>query len=234
MSGPPSLFGETHEAKPPAAPPADYIQPNLGHGLRIWWAFYWPVFLASSAFAIAFNVVVRRFLEDPRVPMGAVFPFFKYQQLFIALFYMAISFPAFAYILRKRFRHFRIGLLSNYGQGAERLSPTFLRTASVWWAYSWRVVVYRLLAMVIIMFPLGWILGFAAAFLPHSASILFSKLFVPIVIDALVGMYVIYASILDENISNFRVGLVPVQAAAIAPLTPTASLPETGIQGTSA
>jgi len=236
MSGPPSLFAQTRAAIPAASFPADYIQPDLGHGLRIWWAFFWPVLLATFAFATSFGLVVRHFLDDPRVPMNVIFPFVKYRQLFVAAFSVVIAFASFAYILRKRFRHFRIGLLSNYGQeGAERLSPTFSRTASVWWAYTWRATIYRLIAMVAVMFPLSWTLGFAEALLPRGAAILFSNFFVPTLIDALVGIYVIYANILDENISNFRVALVPLQPATIAPLDPSAAanLANTEAQGSS-
>jgi hypothetical protein len=226
MGGPPSLFGDTHTANRAALPRSDYIQPNIGYGLRIWWAFFWPVFLATMTFAFASTFILRRLLENPRVPLKTLAPFVKYQPLFIAGFSIAISFPAMAYILRKRFRGFRITLLSKFGQeGAERLAPTFTRTAAVWWAYSWRAVIYRLVAMAIVMFPMGWIMGFAAALLPRSASILFSQIVMPIFVDAFVGMFVIYSSILDEDISNFRVALVPFEHGAIAPQASSPTLP---------
>jgi hypothetical protein len=48
-----------------AADPGNYIQPNLGHGLRIWWAFYWRTALSAMVLAFGFNMELRLFLRPP-------------------------------------------------------------------------------------------------------------------------------------------------------------------------
>jgi hypothetical protein len=176
----------------------NYIQPNLGYGLRIWWAFYWRTLLASMVLAVAVNLMLRRVEITPATVLIA-----KYD---VYVFYLITAFFAMAYILRKNFRHFRIALLSNHGgEGAAPLTPMFRRTARVWWAFCWQSVVYRIIAAVAVMFPLGWVIGFLASVLPVAPI----NMILQFILDALVGMFVIYSSILDEDISDFRVGLIP-------------------------
>lgn len=43
----PSLAGDRPESRS-GEPKDNYVQPNLGHGLRIWWALFWRTTLASS------------------------------------------------------------------------------------------------------------------------------------------------------------------------------------------
>ena len=56
---------------------------------------------------------------------------------------------------------------------------------------------------------LGWIMGFLTTVLPGRVSTAVISLVVRIAIDAAVGAFVMYANILDEDISDFRVALVP-------------------------
>lgn len=186
-----------------AAQPSDYIQPTLGHGLRIWWAFYWRTLLSSIALSAVVNYsLLRSFPHGPTIVFIA-----KYDSY---LFYYLVAFFMMAYILRKNFRHFRIALLSNRGgEGAEPLPPTFHRTARVWWTFSWRAVIYRIIATVAVMFPLGWTMGFFAALLPGPAGSALINAAVQIILDGVVGMFVIYSNILDEAISDFQVALYP-------------------------
>jgi hypothetical protein len=215
MAGPPSMFDEPHAASS-AAPADNYIQPDLGHGLRIWWAFYWRAGLSSAVLSAAVNLMLRRFPSD----LAIVF-LLRYDAY---LFYYLAAFFMMAYILRKKFRHFRIALLSEHGGvGAKPLPPTLTRAARVWWTFCWRSVVYRIIVAVVASFPLGWITGFLAAIFASRAITALVGLATQLFLDAAVGMYVIYSNILDEDISDFRVALLPrtVSASPIA----TAVLP---------
>lgn len=224
MPGPPSIF----ESPRPTSPPAslrDYIQPNLGHGLRIWWAFYWPTALAGIIAAIGFNTALRLGLEVGVISFdwyGAILWIARFDT---SVFYYIAAFFVMAYILRKNFRSFRVGLLSKYGaEGAQRLQPTLRRTARVWWTFSWRAVVYRIIAALVASIPLAWIMGLLSAFLRRPA-VPFANLAVQIMIDGAIGMFVIYSSILDEDIADFRVALLPrpttPQPAVIPSVSPT-------------
>ena len=203
-----------------AASLSDYIQPNLSHGLRIWWAFYWPTAAAAFVLVTGFNSAIRVFLQVGAVPGNLIVPLIWIGRFDFVIFYYAAAFFAMAYVLRKKFRSFRIGLLSNRcEEGAERLPPTMERTARVWWAFSWRAVIYRIIASVVASIPLGWIIGLLSALLPRRI-VPFAHLGVQVVIDGAVGMFVIYSSILDEDIADFRVALLP-RAATI----PNGALP---------
>lgn len=208
MPGPPSMF-DAPRPTGPVVSLGDYIQPTLAHGLRIWWAFYWPTAVAAFVLAIGFNSAMRLFLQIGVISEDGIVPVIWISRFDFVVFYYLAAFFAMAYILRKNFRSFRIGLLSNYGgEGAQRFQPTMRRTARVWWAFSWRAVIYRLIAMVAAWIPLEWMMGLMQALLPHRA-LPFLNLGIQIAIDGAVGMFVIYSSILDEDIADFRVGLLP-------------------------
>jgi len=152
----------------------------------------------------------------------------KYDSYFFT--YLA-AFAVMAYILRKNFRRFRIGLLSHHGgEGAVALPPTFRRTLRGWWTYSGRSLIYRLIATFVVSFPLGWIVGFLMALLkPGLVFAIVVNMIVATLIDGAVGLFVIYSSILDEDISDFRVarlppdpsaGAIPVRLPSPPPLAP--------------
>jgi hypothetical protein len=200
------------------APMDNYIQPNLEYGLRIWWAFYWRTF--SSVFAaVVLNALLLR-LQHNQV----ILFFVKYD---VVIFYFLAAFFMMAYLLRKNFRSFRIGLLSNHGgQGAVPLAPTVQRTARVWWTFTWRAAIYRLVASVAAALPMGWIMGFLAAVFPDPAASALINFIVQIILDAAIGMFVIYSNILDEDISDFRVALLPrmTLTAPVASTTTSADI----------
>jgi hypothetical protein len=204
-----------------SAPPDNYIQPNLGHGLRIWWAFYWRTALGSGVLSAGVNITLRYFSDDPASVLISRYDAY--------IFYYLTAFFMIAYILRKDFRSFRIGLLSSHGgEGAQLLPQTLRRTARVWWTFCWRAVVYRIIVAVVASFPLGWILGFLAAVLAGPKTVALVNLTLQIVLDGAVGMFVIYSNILDEDISDFRVALVP-RTASTGLLT-TAAVPAVPIE----
>jgi purine-cytosine permease-like protein len=138
----------------------------------------------------------------------------------------AVAVPVFYFILRKRFRDFRIGLVQlRDGVAAEVLPPTLPRTLRIWWTYSWRTVIYRLVLGFVASLPLGILLGTIGSIFPRLApavGFLGSS-----VIEAAVGLFVIYSNILDEDFADFRVNLIPrtspepatASAPAIPPLT---------------
>lgn len=196
-----------------------YIQPNLGHGLRIWWAYWWPTFLLTVLANVLTTILLRRIYENSDVPGYLLGPAIRYNGYFYTYVF---SFFMLALVLRKNFRSFRVGLLSHHGgPGAEILPPNFRRTLRVWWAFTWRDVLYRVIATGAVMFPLGWILGFLAAIfrgLPVLSSLV--GLLVGVATEAAVGLFVIYSSILDEDISDFRVALLPPAHPAAAFFTP--------------
>ncbi len=167
MSTPASMFGED-SARQPVSTNSDYIQPNLGHGLRIWWAFFWAIFVMH-------------------------------------------------FIVRKKFRAFRIILTAvGYGDTAQILQPTFGRTFRIWWTYTWRTVIYLTVLSIAMSVPLGFISGAVAVIYPPLGDAFLQ--FARTAIAGAVGLYTIYANILDEDIAGFRVSL--------APRSPTIPLPE--------
>jgi hypothetical protein len=207
-------------SRAPASPLPDssYIQPNLGHGLRIWWAFYWPATLISGFLLVVVNSWLRKLYEDMVLPASVVGPISNVDAYVLSY---AVAFFVMYYILRKNFRHFRIGLLSNRGgAGAQPLSPTFGRTLRVWWTYSWRTLLYSAIVWIAAVLPLS---SFARVF---NSSPRFTSIFeglLALSVSAAVGLYAIYSNILDEDIAGFRVCLLPRQPATSSPPTPAAS-----------
>jgi hypothetical protein len=114
------------------------------------------------------------------------------------------------FVLHKRFSSFRVALWSEDGQLSETDEmPSWSRVIRVWWAYSWRALIYSAVGGVVVGYPMGLMVGIV------SPSPVVMKLFgtvLGIVVGAGVGLYVIYSSILDENIADFRVGLLSLEA----------------------
>jgi hypothetical protein len=210
MSNLPTMF------KPPAgghAAPAidDYIQPSLGHGLRIWWAYYWPTTLITLILGYLQGIVVRALWENFIVPARTLVPVTRFGPYVInyvvALFVMH-------YVLGKTFRHFRLGLVPSGSAGpAETLKPTFVRTLRVWWIFTWRTVLYTALSIVFVTYPMGMFVGL---FDPSPAVARLIFLLLGFVTGGALSLFVIYSNILDEDIGDFRVVLLPRQNAAPA------------------
>jgi hypothetical protein len=203
---------------PPASPESNYIQPNLGHGLRIWWAFFWPTSLIAGLMTFALNYSLARIYENSGIPgslIGRVMKFDPYvMTYFVALFVMD-------YVLQKKFRHFRLGLLSNRGgEGAQPLDVTIGRTLRVWWTYSWRSLVYRLVLSFVAAIPMGVLIGLFTRMPVAHALVTF---FMGIAIDGAAGLFVIYSNILDEDFGDFRVCLFPREKPSFAPPAPAAN-----------
>jgi hypothetical protein len=203
---------------PAAQPETNYIQPDLGHGLRIWWAFFWPTTLIAAILTIALNYSLRRIYQDSNIPGNVLRPILKLDPYvltyIVALFVMD-------YVLQKNFRHFRVGLLSNRGgEGAQQLDVTLGRTFRVWWTYSWRSLIYRLIIMFITTIPMGVLIGLFTR-IPIAHALV--QFLVTIAIDGAAGLFVIYSNILDEDFGDFRVCLLPRQKETLAPSNPAAT-----------
>ena len=188
-----------------AAPASDsYIQPNLGHGLRIWWAYYWPTTAISLILGYLMGMAVRALWENFIVSARALVPVTRFGPYVInyvvALFIMR-------YVLGKTFRHFRLGLVPSGTVGpAETLKPTFVRTLRVWWTFTWRTVLYTVLSIVFVTYPMGMFVGLFKPS-PLVANLVF--LLLGFVTGAALSLFVIYSNILDEDIGDFRVVLLP-------------------------
>jgi magnesium-transporting ATPase (P-type) len=212
------MFDAIRVESPVPAALSNYIQPNLGHGLRIWWAFFWPSTLISIVLTIVVNYWMRYFYENSNVPGSFLGPTFRYDSYF---FSYVVAFFVMNYILRKNFRQFRIGLLSNRGgAGSEILRPTFSRTIPVWWTYCWRTFVYALIATFVTAIPRAFLLG------PFSRNRVLESLLgslFGVALGGAIGLFVIYSNILDEDFGDFRVCLLPRRAADGAIVAPASN-----------
>jgi hypothetical protein len=218
MPGPPSIFDEPHATLLTPAVLSDYIQPNFGHGPRIWWAFFWPTTLISLVLTIVVNDWTRYLYENSSVPGSLLRLVWRYDLYF---FSYATAFFVMNYILRKNFRQFRIGLLSHRGgEGSELLRPTLRRTIPVWWTYCWRTFVYGLIATFVTAIPRAFLVGPFSGnrVLESSVGSLFS-----VALGGAIGLFVIYSNILDEDFGDFRVCLLPRRSADAAITTPASN-----------
>lgn len=206
-----SLFEKVPPNASASLPSDDYIQPNWGHALRIWWAFYWPTSLISGILGIALSCFLRLMYEDPQVPGSLIVYALRFGNYVITF---VVAFIVMYYILHKNFRHFRIGLLSGRGgPTAEVLKPTISRTFRIWWTYVWRTTFYLVIAWIVVLLPMGWFLGM------FNPGPVFAAIFlglISFIVGAAVALFAIYSNILDEDFTNFHVSLVPRKPAAAA------------------
>ena len=184
---------------------ADYIQPNLRDGLRIWWALYWRNTLVTAILVLQLEAASQTLYDHGLLSGSAraiILQFGPYVLNYVtAIFVMH-------YIARKRFRDYRIGLVSTYSDARiEVLPATRRRTFRIWWTYTWRTVLYIVILTFVTAIPVGFATGAVAALAPWLGTS-FSTL-VGLAIAAASGLYAIYSNILDEEIADFRVSLLP-------------------------
>jgi hypothetical protein len=199
---------------------SEYIQTALGHGLRIWWAFFWR---KSVLFAILLAALL--WTVDPLFESGAI-PFWFYRYLTEFGPYVinyAGALLVFHFILRKRFRNFRIGLVAFHEAATdEELPPTFPRTLRIWWTYSWRTFAYCVGIYFVVSVPMGQIVGTLGSLYPRlNDAFAYSA---GLVIEGAAGLFVIYSNILGEDFSDFRVCLMPRKTVPRV-TTPEAAMP---------
>jgi hypothetical protein len=223
MSPIPSMFEEGDpRASPAASSQESYVQPTLGHGLRIWWAFFWRNTVITAILFAAVVLVEKPWFEKGYIPDWYYLPTMRFGPLLITY---AMAIPVFYMILRKKFRHFRIGLIPFHDGvlGDQVLPASIQRTLRIWWAFSWRAFILGLIVSFVASFPLNMIFGALSALLPELADV-FAYLS-QLLVGAAVGLFVIYNSILDEAFSDFQVCLLPRLTPTPAPsaaTTPTA------------
>lgn len=209
MLSAPSMFNAPSVARG-SKPDSAYIQPTLNHGLRIWWAYYWPTTLVVSLLSFCTAYWLRILYQNLSVS-ALVFLWSSRLQGYLLTYLVAIF--AINYVLRRRFRRFRIALLP---PGRDPSSPalpvTIKRGLRVWWTFSWRTLVYAVIGYVLVLLPLTWFVGI---FAPRPSA-LFVTLFFGLVgtaINGAVSLFVVYSNILDEEFGDFRVVLLPRDAA---------------------
>lgn len=215
------------DAGPPILPVSpdvsNYIRPTFNRGLQMWWALFWPTTLISAILAAAVEFALLRVIYEHRnVPGNLIDPIMRFITYVISY---AVAFFIMEYILHKNFRRFRIGLVSSGAGFASHVMPaTFARTARVWWTYSWRTVIWRLVIVFVASIPIGALLGVSKR-MPAAQTV--AWILVIIAIDAAAGLFVMYANILDEDFGDFRVCVLPLQndpaVSALPVVTPIAT-----------
>jgi len=101
-----SLLGDSPKPQQ-VVPHSDYIQPNLNHGLRIWWALFWRTTLIDiftvTGPSMAFHL--------------ALGPYWSYS------FDYGAALAMMYFVVRKKFRTFHIRLVS-IADRTQTLEPT--------------------------------------------------------------------------------------------------------------
>jgi hypothetical protein len=189
-----------------------YIQPNLGHGLRIWWAFYWPTTLIATVLTFVLGYGVRQIYQNSAFPAKILV---RVLQIGPYVLNYLVAIFVMHYILGKTFRHFRLGLLSSGNpSSAQTLPRSLVRTLRVWWTYVWRTLVYSLLGMAFVIYPASWFVGMFRPG-PEFSMVYFTVL--GFLVNGAFSMFVIYSNILDEDMGDFRVSLLPREAPVGGP-----------------
>lgn len=202
MASSPSMFGDGPAAQADLTP-NDYIQPNLGHGLRIWWAFFWRNTLIAVVLGFQLGAAIQ-WLGDKGLVSDRMRPLVL-QFGTGAIGYIPAIFVMY-YIFRKSFHDFRIRLTS-ISDPAQTLPFTPRRILRIWWTYTWRTAVYTIVLGVAMSVPMGFLMGAASVISPVFGRV-FSAI-ESVVVAGAIGLFVIYSNILDEEISDFCVGLAP-------------------------
>jgi len=208
---PPSMFDAAPEPLSVPSYLRGYIQPTFNHGLRIWWAFFWRTTLISMVITFGINFGLRVIYEHTNVPGNLIRPLMRFSPYVVSY---TVALFIMEYILRKRFRDFRIGLLApGISADTPELPATFGRTVRVWWTYSWRTILYRIIIMVAATIPLSVLNGVFSRI--PLLQIVVSAL-VMVAVDAAAGLFVIYSNILDEDFGDFRVCLLPLEKSVVS------------------
>jgi hypothetical protein len=188
----------------PATSPTSYIQPDMNYALRVWWAYYWPCACASIVLDFLYkNVLVsatpRHIRPVLNIPYGVT-------PLVLLSAYLLVTIFVMRYVLGKTFGNFRIALLTPDFASPQPLPITFARALQVWWFFTWRVFLYSLLGLMFVIYPLGMFVGL------FNPTPMVSKLSLDILkflMTAAISLYIIYSDILDEDMGDFHVALLP-------------------------
>ncbi len=220
MLSAPSMFNAPAAARAPNSD-SSYIQPTLNHGLRIWWAYYWPTALAELVLSFVASLLLRLLYNDVIISAGTMLWTLRIQAYLLEYF---ISLFTVYYVLHRKFRSFRIALLPRASTApSEPLPVTARRALRVWWTFSWRTLIYRLIVTFVATIPLGMIGGVLSEMNRVMAALV--PLLEALFISAIVGLFVIYSNVLDEEFGDFRVVLLPRETKA-EPISAAPTVPE--------
>lgn len=220
MLSKPGLF-DAASLEHPSPSQGNYLQPNLGHGLRIWWAYYWPTSLISAIIFVVLSVLLRKAWENDVLSTQVV----RWaNRLLPYVVVSAVSILGIWRILGKRFHSFSVALLPRApASSSEPLSLSLQRILRVWWEFIWRNLVYSVIFRIAGSIALSLTIGIFAALGGRTGA--FVSFVFQVLIDGAVGLFVIYSGILDEEFGDFRVTLVPravvlTAAPAVEPAAP--------------
>lgn len=91
----------------------EYLQPTLNHGLRIWWAYYWPTTIIAGLLTFCAAFWLRVLYQRAAISAYAL----RDAMLVIPYATTAVvGILIFRYLLGKRFRRFRLALLPSIGR----------------------------------------------------------------------------------------------------------------------
>lgn len=190
----------------------------LNHGLRIWWAYYWPTMLASNILVFCTAYWLRVFAAS-RIISAAAYLWTARLQGYVLTALLGIF--AIYYVLRRSFLHFRIELRPrNAPDSSAKLPVTMARSLRVWWTFTWRTLGYLAVAFVIVLMPVSW---FVNLFAPGPVFSSYFGLLLGLIVNGAISLFVIYSNVLDEEFGDFTVRLVPREPAAAIPSATPAS-----------
>jgi hypothetical protein len=217
LSNPGSFDAASLERSSPSQ--ENYLQPNLGHGLRIWWAYYWPTSLISFIIIVVLSVMLRKAWENDVLSTQVV----RWaNQILPYAVLSAVSILGVWRILAKKFHSFSIALLPRApATGSQPLPLSLQRILRVWREFIWRVVVYSVILRIAGSIALSLTIGILATLGGRTGA--FVSFVSQGLMDAAVGLFVIYSGILDEEYADFRVTLVPRAVVSAAPAVEPAS-----------
>ena len=136
------------------------------------------------------------------------------------LFY-SMAIPVMRFVLHKRFRRFRVAVWPLGGRPVSQLEkPTYAQAIRVWWSFTWRATIYGALATIMAGFPLRFVAGL---FAPSPRMSALFEMCIGLIVQAAVALFVLYSNILDEDMSDFHVGLLAIDTPALIPADMAAS-----------
>jgi hypothetical protein len=206
MSNIPSISGTTAVAgaADSGASESPYVQPTFDYSFRIWWAFFWPLNLILTILIIGWSFVLLRLYSAVAINSALAMKVLMTGGQFV--FAYGLAFMVMFYILDKQFRHFRVALVDSADFNHPRVvARTVGRVARVWFAYSWRAIVFYVIVRIAVALPLGVLLGVFTR-QPIVAKIM--ALLCDTAINAAVGLFIFYNNILDEQFGDARVCLL--------------------------
>lgn len=219
MLSAPSMFNTPSPASPTASD-SNYIQPTLNHGLRVWWAYYWPTALLGIVIGFFLAVFLRILYDEVFISAHTLLWSLRIETFLLPYF---ISLFSINYVLRRKFRHFRLALLPCSAELPQTQLPvTVKRGLRVWWTFSWRAFIYSLVVTFVATVPLSLIMNILT--LMGRVMVVLVPLLENLLINAAVGLFVFYSNVLDEEFTDFRVALLPrestLEVSAAPPAVP--------------